>query len=206
MEQKDVMPRHNARILDSVSKKNVVDFGVASECKAKSYSDFVSLSVTERTDCLAANKKYLKRTEEENTAVRLLLFIVHHIHSKQRPRQFQVLSLWVIADLDTAEGREFLRNAVKRLNVSKKMRLGIVMNPANEHHSCGENSATFLVHAALKLLPHNHAKHFITEIAKLKNVEDIKNLEDIISDETERKHFNSAKQLLGCDQIKMESQ
>ncbi|KIH55668.1 hypothetical protein ANCDUO_14169 [Ancylostoma duodenale] len=72
MEQKDVMPRHNARILDSVSKKNIVDFGVASECKGKSYSDFVSLGVSERTECLAANMKYLRRTEEESTAVRSL--------------------------------------------------------------------------------------------------------------------------------------
>ncbi|EYB94717.1 hypothetical protein Y032_0168g187 [Ancylostoma ceylanicum] len=103
MEQKDVMPRHNARILDAVSKKNIVDFGVASECKAKSHSDFVSLSVSERTECLAVNMKYLRKTDEDSTAV---------------------LTLWVIADLDTAQGRQFLHNALQRLNVSKRMRVG----------------------------------------------------------------------------------
>ncbi|EYC06445.1 hypothetical protein Y032_0076g1068 [Ancylostoma ceylanicum] len=84
--------------------------------------------------------------------------------------------------------------------------LGIVMNPMNGDYSCGENSATSLVHAALRLLSHDQAKHFITKVAKLKNIEDIKNLEDLISDETERKRFNSERKLLNCEQIKMESQ
>lgn len=100
MEQKDVMPRHNARILNAASKKNILDFGTSSgryhlllqlletttvlECKAQSQSEFVSLSASEQTECLVANMKYFRKTEENHTAVRYfcygaLLFIIRNV-------------------------------------------------------------------------------------------------------------------------------
>ncbi|KAK6764196.1 hypothetical protein RB195_024495 [Necator americanus] len=186
MEQKDVLPRHNKLILDAVFRKNIIDLGSVSECKAKTLSGFVLLSPSEQAQCLAAGMRYLKGSEDDHTVL---------------------LTLWIIADLDTPKGLKLVHNAMRHLEVSKKLRLGIVVNPTSEDRSCQANSMSSLVHAALKLLPHNFAKQFITNLIKLKGVDhsDIPNLDGFIGEETIWKHFNKERMILGCDQIKKDS-
>ncbi|ETN86722.1 hypothetical protein NECAME_16178 [Necator americanus] len=180
MEQKDVLPRHNKLILDAVFRKNIIDLGSVSECKAKTLSGFVLLSPSEQAQCLAAGMRYLKGSEDDHTVL---------------------LTLWIIADLDTPKGLKLVHNAMRHLE------LGIVVNPTSEDRSCQANSMSSLVHAALKLLPHNFAKQFITNLIKLKDVDhsDIPNLDGFIGEETIWKHFNKERMILGCDQIKKDS-
>ncbi|VDM62368.1 unnamed protein product [Angiostrongylus costaricensis] len=145
MEQKDVVPRLNSRILDAVLQKKFLELTDTSSCKAKTLSEFVELRSSRKVQCIIEEMQYLRKGEDELT---------------------MPLTLWVVADLETAKGREIVYNAIRHLKHSKKTRLGIIMNPAGVCNACEENSVSLLVKAALKLLPHNQAKQLVTKLVK----------------------------------------
>ena len=69
IDQKDVMPRLNARVLDAPVTKKYIDFNDIRPCKAKTLAQFLPLSPTEKSQCLLEKSIYLTRSDEQATMV-----------------------------------------------------------------------------------------------------------------------------------------
>lgn len=187
MEQKDVIPRHNKHIFDAIEEKRFLDHTGTSTCEAKSFSEFAQLKEPKKVQCITANMRYLKKMEEDQT---------------------MPLTLWVVADLDSEDGRQFAYNAIKHVKHSKKTRFGIIANPVDEDVSCEKDSISSLVRAAITLLPHLQAKQLITKLVKEEFAGPLRagtmKLEDIAVGGMNVADFNN-KRRSGCEEFKMES-
>ncbi|PAV57236.1 hypothetical protein WR25_11477 [Diploscapter pachys] len=188
MEQKDVMPRLNARVLDAPTTKNYLDLTASTPCKASTLTQFGTLTAPQKSQCILEWAKYLQKSEEDITAAS---------------------TLWVAGDAETAEGRDLFYSALKNLKHSKSTRVTFVMNPADEAQACKPNSITNLIHAAFRLLPRNQAKQFVTKLVKEENVKSFEesklNIEDLAVGGMNVERFNKEKKQLNCDRIKMEA-
>ncbi|KAK6034487.1 hypothetical protein COOONC_28014 [Cooperia oncophora] len=102
MEQKHVVPRYNKRILETLSKKNVLDFADVSDCKGSSLSDFMGLTRSEKIQCITTKMTYIKKTDENET---------------------MPLTLWVVADPDSEHGRQIVYNTVRFIKHDRRTRV-----------------------------------------------------------------------------------
>ncbi|CAI4233074.1 unnamed protein product [Auanema sp. JU1783] len=75
VDQKDVMPRLNKRILDAPSTKNYLDLTDVSPCKAKTLVQFNTLTSNEKSQCLVEKSKYLSKSDDEATLANTLWLI-----------------------------------------------------------------------------------------------------------------------------------
>lgn len=123
--------------------------------------------------------------------------------------QFQGSTLWVVADVDTVEGRQLAYNAIKQLKHSKASRIALLLNPADMDTACSATSISSLVHASLRLLPRQQAKQFVTKLVKEEFAEKLikgqVTIEELAVGGMNLEHFNKEKKLLSCDKIKMEA-
>lgn len=71
LEQKDVMPRINKRILSAPSKKTYVEILGSMDCK--SLKDVENLSDSDKAGCLLQTTKYLQKASADSILVRTLL-------------------------------------------------------------------------------------------------------------------------------------
>uniref|UniRef100_A0A0N4XT99 UDP-glucose:glycoprotein glucosyltransferase (inferred by orthology to a D. melanogaster protein) n=1 Tax=Nippostrongylus brasiliensis TaxID=27835 RepID=A0A0N4XT99_NIPBR len=183
MEQKQVVPRHNKHIFDATAKKQLIDLSETAACKAQKVSDFKKLKEPEKTQCIVSSMKYLKKSDEDQTTP---------------------LTMWVVADLDSENGRLFAYDAMKHIRHSKKTRIGIISNPSKQSGAC-EKGISFLVHAATTILPHHQAKQLITKLVKEEFARALmsgeKRWEDLAVGGMDVDSFNKEMRLLSCDQL-----
>lgn len=69
LDQKEVMPRLNARVLDAPLAKKYIDYSETAPCKAKTLAQFLPLSSGEKSQCLLEKSVYLTRSEDQSTMV-----------------------------------------------------------------------------------------------------------------------------------------
>ena len=84
--------------------------------------------------------------------------------------QFNVLTCWVIADLETDRGREMFRGGITQIKDSPHMRLGVIHNIENKPGIVSRS-----VQAALETQSNKAAK---TLISKILNPKTVKALEE----------------------------
>ncbi|GMT33941.1 hypothetical protein PFISCL1PPCAC_25238 [Pristionchus fissidentatus] len=191
LEQGDVMPRLNKRILDAPATKRYVDLTDTTTCTAKTTSDFARLSDAKKSGCIAERMRYVQRGEED---------------SATRP-----VTVWVAVDLETADGRALLYSAIKHVKHSNKARIGLLLNPSGSSSSsaCKSSSISFLVHAALRTLPVEKAKLFVPKLLKEENVAKLSDgslkLEELAVQGMDVDAFLREKKLLDCERVKTES-
>ncbi|CAI5454001.1 unnamed protein product [Caenorhabditis angaria] len=144
LEQKDVMKRLNKRILAAPGLKNFVDLSGTEECNAfDNIKDIQDLSDAGKARCLSQNLNYLQKSTQD---------------------AIMPVTLWVVADADTPDGREFIYNSLQLLKNSQKTRIGIILNPANLEVSTKENSISSFIKAALENLSPDFAKRLILKL------------------------------------------
>ena len=107
MERDQIMPRLNDRVLNT-DKAAYVDFGGAVEGDGLPGLDaFAVSSSSSKAATLAQNLKYLTLKDDP---------------------KLNVLSGWVVADLETSLGRSLLKAAVEHVKSSPNMRVAVVHN------------------------------------------------------------------------------
>ncbi|GMT03040.1 hypothetical protein PENTCL1PPCAC_25214, partial [Pristionchus entomophagus] len=189
LEQGDVMPRLNRRILDAPSTKRFLDLTDTTACAAKSLSDYARLSEGKKAGCVAERMRYVQRGEEDAAT-----------------RQ---VTVWVTTDLETPEGRAVLYSALKHVKHSNRARIGLMLNPSDVSSACRPSSISFLVHAALRTLPVEKAKLFVPKLLKEENVVRLADgsatLEELAVGGMDVAAFLKEKTLFDCERIKMES-
>ncbi|ULT83129.1 hypothetical protein L3Y34_012402 [Caenorhabditis briggsae] len=142
LDQKEVMPRINKRILSAPSKKVYVDLLGSKNCKTlKGWETF---SDADKAACLLQTTKYLQKAATD---------------------AILPVTLWTVADAESVEGRRFIYNSLQILKNSVKARVGIVLNPENVEKSCGANSISSYIRAALEHLPMDQAKRLILKLS-----------------------------------------
>ncbi|XP_064455820.1 UDP-glucose:glycoprotein glucosyltransferase 1-like isoform X2 [Ornithodoros turicata] len=143
MEQKNVMPRLNQRVL--TTSGSYLDM-TGHVVEGLSLEDFSALSPQDMVATFAAQLKYLTPSD---------------------PKQYYPLTVWVVGDYDTAFGRDLLSSALEHLMTTTHVRVGVIHNPSStaEHHKVGTAIQTALHH----LLP-SEASAFIRKLFKEKNL------------------------------------
>uniref|UniRef100_A0A1I7TWE2 UDP-glucose:glycoprotein glucosyltransferase n=1 Tax=Caenorhabditis tropicalis TaxID=1561998 RepID=A0A1I7TWE2_9PELO len=142
LDQKDVMPRINKRILSAPSKKIYVDLLGSKECKTLEGAD--KLSEVDKAACILQTTKYLQKAT--NDAILPVTF-------------------WTVADAESVDGRRFIYNSLQVLKNSGKTRVGIIFNPENIEKACEPNSISSYIRAALEYLPMDQAKRLILKLS-----------------------------------------
>ncbi|XP_060085960.1 UDP-glucose:glycoprotein glucosyltransferase 1-like [Ylistrum balloti] len=150
MERDNVLPRLNSRVLTPAKKS--LDFTVRLD--ADVYNDvhkFEVLNTKAMTSVMTQNMKYLTRKEE----------------NMLRP-----VTMWVVCDLETPEGRDLLYSALKQLKHTHDLRLGVIFNSPrwkeDQYYTISK-----AVYTALTTLEPGLAKSFITKLMKEENVKDL---------------------------------
>ncbi|XP_071839309.1 UDP-glucose:glycoprotein glucosyltransferase 1-like isoform X2 [Apostichopus japonicus] len=149
MEQPNVIPRLNKRILSTDSQRIIDLTGSVVPDVDLSSEGIANLKETELTAAVTESLKYL--TKREDTAIRQV-------------------SIWVVADLSTAKGRSLYYNGIKYAKSSNSVRIGIIHNTdvSQDHHWL-----TKAVQATLHTQTRNYAKNFIVKLLKTENFEAI---------------------------------
>ncbi|XP_056004849.1 UDP-glucose:glycoprotein glucosyltransferase 1-like isoform X3 [Ostrea edulis] len=157
MEKEHILPRMNSRVLSPPKKS--LDFSTVID-DSLSLDSIYQKSSGEITAIMARDMKYLTRKDEDS---------LHPV------------TVWVVCDVETPQGRELLYSAIRQLKHSYEMRLGIIFN-----HDSVLSSDLFIskaVYTALNTLENNHAKSLVTKLIKEENVADLKSgvkkLEDL---------------------------
>ncbi|XP_076453817.1 UDP-glucose:glycoprotein glucosyltransferase 1-like isoform X2 [Babylonia areolata] len=157
MEQDNVMPRLNSRVLSPPTSH----LDLTENMDGQSVDDpdtFALLSSREISAAVADRMKYLTKRDEE--AVR-------------------AVSLWVVCDLETPEGRDLMYSAIKHAKASSDLRLGIVFNSASPGN---KNLVSRAMQVALQTLPNTLAKSFVTKLVKEDNYADLMDGKKTLSD------------------------
>ncbi|XP_069103600.1 UDP-glucose:glycoprotein glucosyltransferase 1-like [Argopecten irradians] len=147
MERDNVLPRLNSRVLSP--EKKSLDFTVRLE--AGVYDDvdkFRNLNSKAMTSVMTQNMKYLTRKDED---------------------MLRPVTMWVVCDLETPEGRDLLYSALKQLKHTHDMRLGVIFN-SRPWKSDDKYTISKAVYTALTTLEPGIAKSFITKLVKEENV------------------------------------
>jgi len=146
MSQPDVLPRRNPRLLANPTEYLPVED--VFPCKSMVPTKFAGLTSEQKTQCIIEKAKYLTKTEEEQT---------HWI------------TAWIVADFDTEEGRNLLRESLKHLKKSPSTRISIIHNSGNPTASTWK-TASKLIHGIWRLLPNNIAKQMLTKILQKESI------------------------------------
>lgn len=142
MEQKNVMPRLNQRILSSDSI--YVDLTGQSESPIK--TDVDDFSKEHLVSAVLSSLKYLTKRDDQAL----------------RP-----LSIWVVGDYAKASGRSLLAAALSHMKSSNQLRLGVIHNPGD--HLAEGDVINYAIQVALNTLDRHHSKLFITKLVKESN-------------------------------------
>ncbi|XP_052105584.1 UDP-glucose:glycoprotein glucosyltransferase 1-like [Mytilus californianus] len=149
MEKSNVLPRLNSRVLSPPVK--TLDLTV--NIDGGSFDDldtFGLLNSDDMTAVMAENMKYMQR--RDNIVLR-------------------AVTMWVVCDVETTEGRQLLYNAIKQLKHSHDLRVGVVFNTEVEEGK--DYMISKAIYLALKTLDTSEAKNFITKLVKEENVKDL---------------------------------
>lgn len=182
MQRADVMPRINPRILDADrdiagSHSRYLDLtDIGGRYSPRNLNEFETLSDRQQNEYLMSSMKYMRRTMGE----RLFLVLPLRLDSSSG-EHIRSLSAWIVADLESVDGRQLVYEAIKHLKHSHNMRIGLVHNPrdlslARGKHSisrvvqvksCLKAQSTFIfLQGALWALTEMQAKQFVTKLAK----------------------------------------
>uniref|UniRef100_A0A0R3RF81 UDP-glucose:glycoprotein glucosyltransferase n=1 Tax=Elaeophora elaphi TaxID=1147741 RepID=A0A0R3RF81_9BILA len=147
LSQPEVMPRINKLILDSPLSPNALylDLTSTEKCKNISPAQYYKLPPEKQNQCMLKRMRYITRTEEMKT---------------------HFSTVWVVTDLETAEGRLLAYNAIRHLKRSHTMRVAIINNPKEIEAASIPGSITMLVNIASRLLTSRQMKSFITKLVK----------------------------------------
>lgn len=138
----NIMPRLNERIL-STKTSTYIDMtgGLIQNTKEVTMDEFTSLSAAQMTSVIANSCHYIAAKNND----------------KVRP-----LSIWVVADYDTSEGRALLKNAVKYSRESNGVRLCALHNPSSSKDKAGVFSQ--IVEVAQNTLAPAVARQFLAKV------------------------------------------
>ena len=136
-----MLPRLNQRLIAPAS--NVLPLFDINPCRAKVPSEFEQLLPSEqRTQCILEQIKYVTKGE-----------------AYEETKWFNV---WLVADLNSPSGREFLENGMKALKKSDQLRLGFMHNGQKKIKT---NTPSFsqLVNALVEKLANTLAKQALNK-------------------------------------------
>ena len=159
MEQDHVLPRLNSRVLTPPT----TTLDLTENIEAGIFDDpetFELLTTKDISGIMAGNMKYLRRNEEDSLSA---------------------VSMWIVCDLHTAQGRDLTYAAIRRLKHSHDLRVGFIFNKNKpDNVKVDVNKA---VYGAIKTLPLSHAKNYVTKLVKEENFKSLqdgsKTLEDL---------------------------
>ena len=139
MKQPNIMPRLNDRILKGDQSKYIPLTGdVLPKLKLDT---FAALNKAGMASTLADHMTYLTLKDTEKNAL-------------------NVLTVWVVADLETEQGREALLSAVLHVKTSSLMRVGVI------HNAAKTGKVTKIVQAALDTFDSKAAKLLLLKVLK----------------------------------------
>ncbi|XP_071798762.1 UDP-glucose:glycoprotein glucosyltransferase 1-like isoform X1 [Asterias amurensis] len=145
MTQANVMPRLNPRILSADTK--LLDLTAKPvDTSSLTLTTFQSLSRNEKVASITNSMKYLTKRDDVSL----------------RP-----VSMWIVCDLETAEGRTLFSNGVKYMKTSNAVRIGLISNA--DTTGKGSQWLARAVQAALQTQTRNHAKLFVQKLIKEEN-------------------------------------
>lgn len=136
-----MLPRLNQRLIAPAS--NVLPLFDINPCRAKVPSEFEQLLPSEqRTQCILEQIKYVTKGE-----------------AYEETKWFNV---WLVADLNSPSGREFLENGMKALKKSDQLRLGFMHNGQKKIKT---NTPSFsqLINALVEKLANTLAKQALNK-------------------------------------------
>ncbi|CAH1245599.1 UGGT1 [Branchiostoma lanceolatum] len=147
MDRPNVMPRLNPRVLST--KKKTLDLTTQpGKAPLADSAAFSRLSSNQMAATLANGMKYLTKKDEVVT---------------------RAVTMWVVCDMEAAEGRQLLYDAIKHMKSSNTVRIGVLHNPTSVPQD-GSQTFARAVQAALDTQTMTLAKNFITKLAKEENV------------------------------------
>ncbi|CAJ0934962.1 unnamed protein product, partial [Mesorhabditis belari] len=183
LEQPDIMPRLNKRILSPPTQADYLDLTNVLGCKAKNVKEFEALDNAQKGTCMIDKLKYMNKGDEEST---------------------KAATLWVVTDLETEEGRDLAYSHIKHLKHSSTSRIAFIPNPSSLEAACKPESTTSRILAALRLLPSNQAKLMVTKFVKEENQGS--SIADLAVGGMNVEAFEKDRSLLPlCEHIKMHS-
>ncbi|XP_071491189.1 UDP-glucose:glycoprotein glucosyltransferase 1-like [Diadema antillarum] len=151
MTRPNVMPRLNLKILKS--DNDIIDLSpVSASYTLETAPEEHQLMSNHMGGLLAGSMRYLTKKDDEAV----------------RP-----VSMWVVTDPETAEGRQFLRDAVQFVKSSNNVRVGFVHNPASTTGDAANLWLPRAMHAAMETQTRNFAKNFIFKLIKEENYKSI---------------------------------
>ena len=175
MKQSNIMPRLNDRILKEEQSTYIPMTGdVLPSLKTDSFS---ALSKSGMASTLADHLNYLSLRDEKN--------------------KLYALTTWVVADLETEQGREALAAAVSHIKTSSLMRVAVV------HNAEKVGPVSKMVQAAVETLDVKAAKHLLQKVLKEDTVQKLasgkKKLTDYDIPGVDMKEFSKAVDSMGDD-------
>ncbi|ELU12397.1 hypothetical protein CAPTEDRAFT_227323 [Capitella teleta] len=180
MTRGNVMPRLNARILNPTD--HFLDFSeeirsyilIFTNCRLILFT-FDSAAATMLTDLEAFQE--LSPGKMASAVANGLKYLAKKDEDAVRP-----VTMWIIADLESPEGRSTVYDAIKQMKTTNNIRFSVVHNPS-EMPSPNTLSISRAVQAAISHLPVSTAKSFITKLVKEDLVKELesgsKTLEDL---------------------------
>ena len=145
MEKDHVLPRLNSRVLTppttTLDLTENIDAGVFEDPEM-----FELMTSKDMSGIMAGSMNYLRRNEEDSLSS---------------------VSMWIVLDLDTSQGRDLAYAAIRRVKHSHDLRIGFIFNKEKpENLKVDVNKA---VYVAIKTLPLSHAKNYVTKLVKEEN-------------------------------------
>ena len=155
MKQPNIMPRLNDRILKGEQSDYIPMTGdVLPSLKEETFG---ALSKAGMASTLADHMKYLSLKDSEKN-------------------QLNVLTVWVVADLETEQGREALLSAVSHVKTSSLLRVGVI------HNAAKVGKITKIVQAALDTFDSKAAKLLLLKVLKEDTVKRLESGKKKLSD------------------------
>ncbi|CAG9534356.1 unnamed protein product [Cercopithifilaria johnstoni] len=163
LSQPEIMPRINKLILDSPLSTDALYLDLTSieRCTNVSPAQYYKLPPEKQNQCMLKRMRYITRTEEMKT---------------------HFSTVWIVTDLETAEGRLLAYNAIRHLKHSYTMRVAIINNPKDIEAATTSGSITMLVNIASRLLTSRQMKSFITKLVKEEIVSKLLNKQTTLDD------------------------
>lgn len=158
MEKDNVLPRLNSRVLSAPT--NTLDLTVDIESGLEDdFDTFEMLTAKDMCGVMAESIKYLRRNDDDTVSA---------------------VTVWLVTDLQTENGRALVYSALKRLKHSNDLRLGFIFNAGAPSSGKVDVNKAFFV--ALKTLPNSLAKNFVTKLVKEENFNDLQSGDKTLKD------------------------
>ncbi|KAK6167193.1 hypothetical protein SNE40_021285 [Patella caerulea] len=158
MNKENVLPRLNSRVLSADYKT----LDLTENVDGSTFDDaniFSKMSTKDMSAIIGDRMTYITKRDESS---------------------LRAITMWVVCDVETPQGREIFYNAIKHVKTSNELRLGLIFNPTTV---AGDNLISKAIYVAYKTMSNNLAKSFITKLVKEENVADLqtgkKTLQDL---------------------------